>query len=264
MKCATEFHNEKWKDMDGADDSCTANELLNWIDQDASKPFFGMMWTFETHYPYAVSGTEKKYNTSDPDFNRYLNAVNHSDAVLGKLMEDLKKNHLLESTLVVIIGDHGEAFGRHGQTTHASGIYEENVHIPCLFINPGFKEERNQNPGGIVDIAPTIMNILELPASPKWQGENLFTADKNKRIYFFSPWSDYLFGYREDDRKYIFNATKNTTEIYDLKTDPYETKNLADQYPSDVEKCHECLAAWTQYSNKFMDTLLNSGRMIHK
>ena len=252
-----EIEDDKMLPLNGINDECTGEELMTWIKKDSGKPFFGMIWTYQTHYPYYASGDEIKYDTPDPLFNRYLNAVHHSDMVLGNLLEELKRKDLFESTLVVVVGDHGEAFGRHNQLTHASRIYEENVHVPCVFINPAFKKETNVAIGGIIDIAPTIMNILGLPVASEWHGNSLFTANENDRVYFFSPWSDYLFGYREGDRKYIFNATKNITEIYDLKTDQYETNNLAPELPAEVEFCHKRLAAWVQYSNKFMEGKLN-------
>lgn len=245
--------NNDWVGLDGINDECAGDAMLAWIKQAPDKPFFAMVWTYQTHYPYYATETKKEYVTHDSVLNRYLNAVNHSDMVLGNILDDLKQNGLFESTLVVVVGDHGEAFGRHNQTTHASKIYEENMHIPFILINPAFKSERRTEIGGMVDVAPTIMAMLGYPASEKWQGQCLFTTVNNRRTYFYCPWSDYLFGYREGDKKYIYNATKNLTEIYDLKNDPYETRNLAT--PEELVVCHQKLAAWVQYQNKFMDDL---------
>jgi lipoteichoic acid synthase len=257
LKCKKHFevHIEKWDFQDGKDDECTAEELSQWIRQKPGESFFAMMWTYQTHYPYFTSGNEKSYD-SDPIFNRYLNAVNHSDFVLGKILNDLKQNGLYESTLVVVVGDHGEAFGRHDQITHASGIYEENLHVPCIFINPAFKAERKEGIGGLVDIAPTIMNVLGYSYSEKWQGDDLFAKKENDRVYFFTPWADYLFGYREGTKKYIFNATKNLTEMYDLKNDPNEANNIALNFPDNTTICHQRIAGWVQYTNQYMYSLL--------
>jgi lipoteichoic acid synthase len=246
-----EVKDEKSAFMNGKDDECTANDLSGWIKKNRTSPFFVMMWTYQTHYPYFVSGPEKTYNSSDPIFNRYLNAVNHSDQALGKILEELERNNLSESTLVVVVGDHGEAFGRHDQIVHAAGIYEENLHVPCILINPSFKGQHNSAAGGLVDIAPTIMNQLGYTAAPVWQGKNLFTKEENDRVYFFTPWADYLFGYREGNKKFIFNATKNLTEVYDLKNDPFETKNLALDYSENVNISHQRIAGWVQYLNRY-------------
>ncbi|MES2139608.1 MAG: sulfatase-like hydrolase/transferase [Bacteroidota bacterium] len=260
LNCTQKFGmNEKEFDpLDGTNDECTGQELMKWVKNEPDKPFFTMMWTYQTHYPYYFLGSEKQFDTSDPILNRYLNAVKHSDLVLGRIIEELKTNNLFESTLIVVVGDHGEAFGRHDQTTHSSKIYEENLHIPCVFINPKFEKERSDAIGGSIDIAPTIMNVLGLPASDQWHGKSLFTGKKNDRAYFFAPWADYLFGYREGDRKYIYNATTGDTEIYDLNTDPQEAKNIATDLPEQVESCHQRLGAWVQYQNKFMEEAINA------
>lgn len=216
-----------------------------------------MMWTYETHYPYFVSGKEKNFGPQDPNLNRYLNALHHSDSIIGTLISQLKESNLYESTLLVVVGDHGEAFGRHDQITHASGIYEENLHVPCLFINPAFNSQRSSSLGGLIDIAPSIMHVLGLPPSPEWQGSSLLSSASN-RVYFFSPWSDFLFGYREKDLKYIYNATTNTTEIYDIGKDPLETKNLSSSLPQRSATGRLYLAAWAQYVNQFMDHKLRT------
>jgi phosphoglycerol transferase MdoB-like AlkP superfamily enzyme len=261
LSCSTQFSEEKegWEDLDGTDDACTGEAMLNWIDADHTKPFFTLLWTYQTHYPYYCCGPEKKFGTGDTVLNRYLNAVNHSDMVLGNILEELKQKGLDRSTLVVVIGDHGEAFGRHNQTTHASRLYEENVHIPCVFINPELKAETVDAIGGMADVAPTIMSMLGYSTPKEWQGEDLLANRTKDRTYFFCPWSDYLFGYRKGNMKYIYNATKNLTEVYDLSKDPHETNNLSENV--EVNLNHLELAAWVQYQDKFMkDLIARSGK----
>jgi arylsulfatase A-like enzyme len=153
----------------------------------------------------------------------------------------------------VLVGDHGEAFGRHGQTTHASHIYEENLHVPCVFLNPAFSKKEFPGLGGLIDIAPTILSFLNQPAPAMWQGKDLFTATENDRVYFFASWSDYLFGYREGKHKYIFNATRNLTEVYDLESDPLESNNIVDKVESNIEVTHQRMAGWVQSVNRFIE-----------
>jgi arylsulfatase A-like enzyme len=214
------------------------------------------MWTYQTHYPYFFSGELKNYSTEDAFFNRYLNALNHSDGILQKVVDELKQDKLSDSTLIVVVGDHGEAFGRHGQITHARKIYEENIHVPCVFINPGFAPERRKEVGGLVDVAPTIMDILGYAPHDKWQGTSLFAEQRENRVYFFAPWNDYLFGYREGNEKFIYDASHNSTEIYNLKDDPEETRNLAPGSPEKIKIGHQRLAAWSQFVNQFIDSVI--------
>ena len=242
--------------MDGFDDECMVDSFNRWIGEKSEQPFFAVLWTMMTHYPYFVAGEEIDFGVNDEKFNRYLNALHHGDKVLGKLLHMLEKLNLKESTLVVVVGDHGEAFGRHNQTIHASNIYEENLHVPLILINQSlFKGEEYTTVGGLVDLAPTIMNILDLPSPAEWQGRSLFSNNRSGRVYFFAPWADYLLGFREENLKLIYNATKNSNEVYDLLVDPNETNNLANQFPRFISVGHQRLATWVQYQDKFMKEL---------
>ncbi|MCB0190913.1 MAG: sulfatase [Anaerolineae bacterium] len=257
LTCDRQAFDLEWAFSDGIDEECMIDAFSAWQNVKPEDPFFAMMWTVGTHYPYFVVGEETDYGVNDEAFNRYLNALHHSDKTLGRLMDVLKKQDLLETTLVVVVGDHGEAFGRHDQFGHASNIYEENIHVPLMFINSSlFSGQENTTIGGHVDVAPTIMNILDLPIPVEWQGRSLFDHNRSGRTYFFSPWSDVLFGYREGNLKFIFNATVNTTQVYDLSIDTHETTDLTEQMPDLLPRSQHQMAAWIQYHDKFMTKLL--------
>jgi arylsulfatase A-like enzyme len=261
-----------WHYMGSTDDECLVAPVIEFASKSRPAPFFAMIWTNNTHYPYYISGEELNFGVKDASLNRYLNALHHGDKVIGKLLRDLESRDLLDSTLVVVVGDHGEAFGRHQQISHATKIYEENVHVPLILINQAlFSGQEHSMIGGLVDLAPTIMHALNHPSPPQWQGRSLFSDHKRNRTYFFASRSVFLFGYREANRKHIVDATLNglnnerekaegvkerTDEIYDLNDDPTETTNLAARFPDAVSQGQERLSAWVQYSNSFMKSLL--------
>ena len=170
----------------------------------------------------------------------------------------LDEEKLAESTLVVVLADHGEAFGRHNQTGHAADIYEENIHVPLMLINPRlFHGEENRVVGGIIDIAPTVLDLLGLPMPAGWQGRSLLGEDRSPRVYFFAPFSQLLFGYREGDRKFVYNATKDSYRIHDLASDPAEGNNLARHEPGTKVVVRQRLAAWLQYQNRLLKELVS-------
>jgi phosphoglycerol transferase MdoB-like AlkP superfamily enzyme len=246
-----------WNFMDGANDACTAKAMVDWIVKDPKTPFFSMMWSYQTHYPYFADAPLQHYS-NDSMQNKYLNAVHHSDSVLGIVLSGLEEKGLSRSTLVIVVGDHGEAFGRHDQVTHGRKIYEENLHIPCVLINPCFKYQQINNIGGLVDLPATVLNILGLKCPEEWTGRNLFEKNADRRTYFFAPWSDFLFGYREGDRKVIFNATTGATEVYDLSVDPLESEDISGEFSKkDLNLFHERLAAWAQYANGKMNKIIS-------
>ena len=248
---------EASENFDGSDDECLASSCLNWIDQNKEKPFFTTLWTFQTHYPYFASGSEKDYQTGDANLNKYLNGLNNADKTLGKIIDGLKARGLFESTLIVVTGDHGEAFGRHDQTTHARNIFEENLHIPLVLINPMlFKGEWNKTLGAISDISPTILSVLGKTQPETWQGESLFNNARHNSVYFYAPWSDYWFGYRQDNIKYLYNASTDKFYMFDLNNDPQEMNNLADQNPEQIKIAKNKLAAWVKYQNEYINGFL--------
>ncbi|SNC62510.1 Sulfatase [Hymenobacter gelipurpurascens] len=244
--------------LSSADESCLLKAYTQWLPADTTgAPFFATIWTAQTHYPYFPVGAEKDYGASERYLNHYLNALHYSDQQLGHLLDELKRRGLAESTLVVVVGDHGEAFGRHVQFGHASNIYEENVRIPLLLINPLlFHGEKLAAVGGQVDVAPTILDILRKPIPAEWQGTSLFNPARKNRAYFFSPYSQYTFGFRTPRHKVIFNANTSQTQVFDLQKDPQEAHNLADQMPAFVQQSHQHLATWIQYQNAYLKRVL--------
>jgi lipoteichoic acid synthase len=242
----------------------TAESLTSWFDEQrrADKPVFALMWTVMTHHPYLTDEAESvRYDTKDPSFDRYLNALNRGDEAFGRVMRYLEEERILDETLVVVVGDHGQAFGRHDQIGHASKLYEENCHVPLVLINPKlFSGQRYETVGGLVDIAPTLADVMGEAPADTWQGRSLFRTDRPNRTYFFSPWWDRLFGYRDGNMKFIYNATRDTYELYDLATDPREERNIIESHRDEIDGHVRRLAAWVQYQNKLYDRLLGNQR----
>ena len=243
--------------LNAADDATVADSLLDWVDSDKERPFFAMMWTGQTHYPYFALGKQTAYDCGDEMQNRYLNALRESDQAVGGVLRSLQDSGRLDSTLVVVVGDHGEAFGQHHQYGHANRLYAENVHIPMLLLNRRlFKGEQDPAIGGMVDIAPTILDVLGLGTPGNWQGQSLFSARRSPRTYFLAPWSGAMFGYRDGDRKFLYEAVADRYEVYDLKQDPKESHNLVPGLPkAELAMIQRRLAAWVQYQDRLMAKL---------
>ena len=243
---------------EGKDEKCMVNAFSNWISSTQQNvPFFAMLWTIQTHWPYFVFGPHKDFGAKDPELNRYLNALYQSDAALGKMLADLKRKGLYESTLVVVVGDHGESFGRHGQYGHGSNIYDENVNVPLIMINPLlFNGQKSSVVGGHVDVAATVMDVFGFKTPQDWQGTSLFDIQRKNIVLLFSTWTDYFFGYRTSSHKVIFNAYSNKTSVYDINSDPNETTDVAGQNQELVKSSYRQIGQWVQHNRAFLKSKL--------
>ncbi|MBZ0163398.1 MAG: sulfatase-like hydrolase/transferase [Notoacmeibacter sp.] len=253
-----EFGNATHQYLNTSNDRCTVPPVIDWIQQAPNRPFFVNIKTGMTHYPY-FTGEDPRTYTSDENLNRYLNAVKVADDAFGMVMDFLVERDLLESTLVIVMGDHGEAFGEHGNYVHAAALYEENIHIPLIFINPNlFSGESADLVGGVSDIAPTALDLLGAPVPPRWQGRSLFSSQRNDAVLFFAPWNGFQVGFREGTKKFIFNANSGQSQLYDIKSDPYERNNLADGSPEETERAKRILASWVKAQQAWIDGYLRA------
>ncbi len=184
----------------GVEDRCLVDSVLGWIDRDRAKPFFVMAWTQATHHPYEPSAGQElvdffpdKNNLPEDDYDlgRYLNNLREMDRQLGRLFDALRERHLDQNTLVLITGDHGEAFGwPHKTYGHGGKLYEENVHVPMMLWNPRlFHGERRAMVASHIDVNPTILDVLGggTAAPAGWQGAVCLTKTGQPVPIFMRP-----------------------------------------------------------------------------
>ena len=231
-------------------------ETLKWIESDPNRPFFVTLWTHDTHHPY-VSASNRDFGVHDDRFNRYLNAVQATDALITQLAAALQKKGLADRTLLVVMGDHGEAFGDHNQLIHGGSVYDEEVHIPFMIENPA------QFPHEVVvdrlmrqvDIAPTLLALLGFGTPAAWQGANAFGGELPPRAYFFAGTGNLTFGLVEGNFKYIYNFPRQLSQLYNLATDPDEKNNLASDpvYAQTIARDHLRLEAWVSFQNPYLE-----------
>jgi lipoteichoic acid synthase len=246
----------------GMEDRCAVDGAIEFIEKDPARPFFVMTWTQQTHHPYEPTrGVPLIEFARDPvpdayDLNRYLNVLHETDRQLARLFETIRRARLEQDTLVVVTGDHGQAFGDpHESYMQGRTIYEEDVNVPLLLWYPrNYKQPaRSTTIGGHVDLAPTIAAIAGFPAAPDWQGRSLLDIDHPPRAYFYVAEDHYSLGLREGTWKYIFDLREGAEELYDLSVDPREQHNLAAAQPERCARLRQRLAAWTDANHRRYD-----------
>jgi arylsulfatase A-like enzyme len=234
---------------------------LKFIDQGQDKPFYILAWTRATHHPYEPTEGMEEIDffgagpkpPDDWDLGRYLNTMHEVDKQLGRLFDELRRRQLDQDTLVVVTGDHGEAFGwPHQIWGHSYQVYQENVHVPLMVWNPRLYPtgRRQTQIGGHIDLAPTLADMLGLPAAESWQGRSLFDPTHPGRAYFYGAMESYIFGVRQGQWKYILNATDGLEELYNLSADPLEQKNVIGHNLALGRELRQRVSAWVDYQRK--------------
>lgn len=247
----------------GTEDRCVFDQLIRWIDEKPGQPFFAFCWTDQSHDPYPLgSGTtpidffgDKPPRAFPADLSRYLNVVHETDAQMGRMFAALRERGLADDTLVVVTGDHGEAFADpHGQRGHAWSVYEEEVHVPLMLWNPRLFPDggRSQTIGGHVDLNPTLVDLLELEPEKEWQGHSLFDPARPNRAFFMAIAGGDVFGVRDGEWKYIYDVTSGHESLYQLGNDPEEQHDVVGSEPERAKRMRQRVAAWVTFEDAFL------------
>jgi arylsulfatase A-like enzyme len=104
--------------------------------------------------------------------------------------------------------------------------------------------------GSHVDLAPTIADLVGLPAALEWQGRSLFDESHPQRAYFYVAESHFRLAVREANWKYIYSVQDGRDELYDLQADPLEQRNVAAQHPEQCDSLRQRLVAWTEANRR--------------
>jgi arylsulfatase A-like enzyme len=225
----------------GVDEETTVSRTLQWIDAGGRKPFFLMYLPIAGHHPYPTREPGPFKGTTA--FTQYLNALHEADLAVAQLVDGLRWRGLDEHTMLVVYGDHGEAFGQHdGNTGHSLFIYDENVRVPLAIRVPGQAASRVSRPVSIVDLAPTL---LELLGTATTAGEHVSMLDPAPRLaFFFTDYSRGWAGLRDGCRKYLLDIDANRAHLFDVCTDPGETVDGSAAEPDRVSAYRTRVLQW--------------------
>jgi len=245
-------------------------EHFSWLlDMVKSNPFFMYIHTNDTHEPFSAS---KPFGSKwgDGYINKYEGEVSYVDHYFGTLLKEIKKRGLEENTLIVVTSDHGTEFAEHGFYEKKLNLYEEISRVPLMFSLPSRLPE-NKKINGLcetIDIAPTILDICNLPVPELMDGKSLLPGiskkgkpseyviahtlhetsynyehfsirDTQYKFIRTTPISKYPMklpgerGKRFERLHSVANFKKGIwRELYDVKKDPYEKKNVVCELPA--------------------------------
>ncbi len=215
----------------GVDEPATVQRMLSWIDGlPAGRPFFLTYLPIAGHHPYE---TPQPGPFSEHDeFGRYRNALRYGDASVGTLIRGLQARGLAQKTLWIVLGDHGEAFGQHeGNFGHTFHLYDENVRVPFVISAPGVmpKQIQSRTVVSLIDTAPTVLDLVGLPAPENYQGRSMLDGAPRMAL-FFADYSLGMVGLRDGRRKFIYELDSGRSKLFDLDSDAQEKTDLSGRY----------------------------------
>ena len=250
-----EFQKQNSLQSWGAKEEPILSLAVKWIDRrrERNRPFFLKYLTVATHHPYDVPADFRGQVLGTSRKNNYKNALNYTDSALGVFLKQLESRHLLGNTLIVINGDHGEAFGEyHAQNfLHKNYLYEENVKNFLLIANPALFPDTvvSRRIASIGDIMPTVLGLADIPPGDV-PGQSLMSKAYIPRIvYFYKNTDPDLWGLRDGQWKFIDTKLGGHAELYDLDLDPNEANNVAQIYPDRVALYDKLVARWYAQTN---------------
>jgi len=217
------------------DGSVAVEALSRWIEAQRGARFFAFLHLYEPHSPYDPPARHRGHPLL------YDGDVAYADELVGRFLDRLKARGVYDRALVTLTSDHGEGLNDHGEEEHGIFLYREAVHVPLVVRLPGGARAgaRVAGPVAQADLAPTLLELAGLPAggmdgvsfrasldgAPP-SGPAVYSETFYPRYHF--GWSE-LFAVTEARYRYVRAPRR---ELFDISSDPKETKNLAGERSS--------------------------------
>ncbi len=250
----------------GADAVCTAFE--DWVARRGERPFFAFLNLFDAHTVYLPPADyaarfgppaanpwnwdRDARHRSAAELQGFRNSYDallaYIDARLDRTLSQLKQTGVLDRTLVVVTGDHGEHFGEHGLLGHANSLYQPLLHVPWIVAGPTVaRGARITTPVSIRDVAATVLDLTDVRPRTPFPGHSLATALRQgtntltglsqsallasvKRSIRTPPWQPVSRGDMAAliaDGLYYIRGSWGAEELFDLHTDPDQHTDLS-------------------------------------
>ncbi len=234
--------------------------------QPADKPFAAFIYSSDPHMPY-IRHKEFDFGSSLADL--YDGEIAFTDYHLGRLFDWLKQSGRINDTIVVVMADHGESLGERAVYKHTSQLYNEQARVPMIINMPGLPARRISDYVSTIDLGSTILNAVGIACPKEYTGVSLLPLLRGEPftrppVYGeqtltqdseYIPLDQYVYPdtkkfmvITQDGYKLIFNREAYSFELFNLKDDPTEQRNLYDRMP-------EKAAAMKQLLGRFIDVV---------
>jgi membrane-anchored protein YejM (alkaline phosphatase superfamily) len=228
----------------GRDEVETVGYFIRRINM-AKEPFLGIYFSFAAHLPYFDYGPDYRIREDDGRaVSRYYNNLNLLDDMIKRIYDNLKEKGRLKRTILVFVGDHGQAFGQHhpDNLMHYRYSYNENLETPAILYQPGlFKPRAVEVPTSHVDLLPTLLDAMRIPYDPSlFDGESLFENKLQREYLFFYGYEGSISSVSTHGIKVQYSLKNKICQAFDLRLDPEEKHPLdCSPYQPQLEALHK-------------------------
>ena len=241
----------------------TVSELLGWIDERCARqePYFGVYYSWVAHAPYPAAHAGRfEFGETLPPRERHRHLIRILDEQIERIHDAVARDDCGRPTVLLVIGDHGEAFEEHaGNRYHVMHVYEENVRVPLLVIAPGVVARQVDRVASHIDLAPTIVDLTlghdalatttapESPGVPgrPYQGRSLLRPGV--------PWPAFSVSLQGEGRASIRFAqfklisSPRASWLFDTDADPGENRDLTVRHPDLARALRSAFGGWVSY-----------------
>jgi arylsulfatase A-like enzyme len=245
----------------------TLHRAKKWIEE-ASNPFFLWLHYIDTHHLPEYTLPEYFRKAFPPSWQHYDGKISYADQIcISKLMGFLEDCGLQDRTILFIFSDHGEELREGDLAVHDGGLHDDVVRVPLIISLPsmlGRSTARISEQVRLLDLFPTVCDLLNLPQPPGLQGRSLLTLlhgqalrDEEFSLAYLENWPKGYLGVRTSEWKLIlrypkpedWGGTEPITEgIYHLPSDPEERMDLAGRHPGVVQYLRSACLKWEEGS----------------
>ena len=255
------------------------DRAIEWLDnnRDTETPYFMWLHYMDVHYPFtppdefveAIGGhppsarkmadlngrmqeNPESLSMADKEMllDLYDGEIRYMDHHIGRLIDYLSAHDLRKDTIVVLTADHGEAFGEHDRYGHHEFMYDELLNVPLIIDIPGRDGSQVEEQVSLIDIGPTLYDLVEINEPDAVQGESLVPhlndeSPEERTVLATSSRGNRL-AVRTTEWKCMWHVVDEETELYDLKEDPDEIRDVSEAHPDVCSELREMMKEYVQ------------------